>query len=88
MVTDILARLEDARAEVARLERAAAAATCAEVGHDWKFIGGKNAGCCRDCGCSVDVHVCAKCGDCDYGDTDAADEKRKRCAETMEDATW
>lgn len=88
MVIDLATRLEDAKAEVARLERAVAAATCAEVGHDWKFIGGTNAGCSRDCSCSVAVHTCTKCGDCDYGDTDAARETRKWCAETMEDATW
>jgi hypothetical protein len=60
-------------------------AHCREHGHTWKFIGGKNAGCGRDCGCSVDVHECIICGDCDYGDTEQADDIRKSCADRYED---
>lgn len=45
---------------------------CRTNGHTWKFLGGANAGCCRDCACSVDVHECIVCGDCDYGETDEA----------------
>lgn len=82
MKGDLAKQLDDARNEVARLERIAGAATCREMGrHDWKFLGGMNAGCGPDCGCSVDVHICTRCGDCDYGDTPAADEIRRQCAE-------
>jgi len=80
-MSDLLDKLDAARAEVARLEREAAGAPCAEVGHRWKFRGGKNAGCGDGCGCSVPVHECEACGDCDYGDTPAADEVRQACAE-------
>jgi len=79
---DLAERLQAAKDEVARLERLAGAATCREMGaHDWKFEGGCNAGCDEHCGCSVDVHVCKRCGDCDYGDTPEADEIRRKCAE-------
>lgn len=72
-------RLETARAEVALLERQAAAATCAEVGHRWKCLGGANCG-CPDGSCSVPVHECEACKDCDYGDNPEAAEVRARCA--------
>lgn len=74
-------RLDAAEAEAARLRREIAAASCAEVGHDWQHCGGKNAGCGPDCGCSVPVNACAKCGDCDYGDNEEADQVRAKCAE-------
>ena len=72
-------RLEAARAEVAHLERLAATATCRELGHDMKSIGGCSAGCHRDCCCSVPVHHCTRCDDCDYGDNAEADEVRQAC---------
>jgi hypothetical protein len=75
----LLNELADAEARVERLRLQVAQGTCAEVGHDWRLLGGKNAGCCDDCGCSVPVRECAKCGDCDYGDTPEADEIRARC---------
>jgi hypothetical protein len=53
-----------------------------EAGHDWQSTGGCNAGCDEACGCSVPVHICARCGDCDYGDNVEADEVRSHCAET------
>ena len=71
--------LEEARNKVARLERQMASATCAEAGHRWVSLGGCNAGCDRDCCCSVPVHECAVCKDCDYGDNREADEIRARC---------
>ena len=75
----IAEQLEDARAEVHRLERMAAAATCAELGrHDWQSIGGCNCG-CPDGSCSVPVHECTRCGDCDYGKNDDADDVRRNC---------
>lgn len=60
-------RLDDAKAEVERLERAMKSATCEEAGHDWYTLGGSNAGCHADCACSVPVFECKRCGACDYG---------------------
>jgi hypothetical protein len=57
-----------------------------EVGHDWQSIGGCNAGCGDFCACSVPVHTCTRCGDCDYGDNEDANEIRKACAERHCDA--
>ncbi|WP_043331756.1 hypothetical protein [Methylosinus sp. LW4] len=75
-------RLDQARAEVARLEREIAAAPCAEVGHRWKHLGGKHAGCADpDCMCSVPVYECEACGNCDYGENDEAREIIARCEE-------
>lgn len=71
--------LERAEAEVDRLRRAIAGAPCSEVGHRWKFLGGANCGCFDGSGCSVDVHECEVCGDCDYGDTPAMVERRASC---------
>lgn len=74
-------KLAQAKAEVARLEREVAGATCRELGrHTWVHLGGSNAGCSRDCNCSVPVYQCTVCGDCDYGDNKEADETRRRCA--------
>lgn len=53
-----------------------------QVAHDWKSIGGCNAACDPLCGCSVPVHKCTQCGDCDYGDNGEATEIRKKCAES------
>jgi hypothetical protein len=79
-VSDLLQQLDDAKANVARLEREVARAHCSEVGHDLKHIGGRNAGCLnRDCACSVPVHECSKCGGCDYGDNEEADQVRAQC---------
>lgn len=75
----LIDRLEAARAEVARLEREAAAATCAEVGHRWVSLGGRNAGCHKDCSCSVPVHECEVCKDCDYGDNQWARDTMADC---------
>lgn len=87
-------KLEAARAEVARLERIAATATCRELGCDMQSIGGANCGCefedrqdgvkvvTTGC-CSVPVNVCTRCGDCDYGDNEDAKEARRSCREAM-----
>ncbi|TIW54193.1 MAG: hypothetical protein E5V54_22745 [Mesorhizobium sp.] len=80
-MADLDAQLEAARAEVARIEREIAAGPCRTHGHQWKLLGGANAGCCDTCNCSVSVNVCAKCGDCDYGDNEEADEIRRKCKE-------
>lgn len=77
-------QLADAEARVEEIKRQIRTGPCATNGHDWKHIGGCNASCPRaetgDCVCSVPVHVCSKCGDCDYGQNQEADEKRANCA--------
>ena len=78
-MTDLLKQLEEAKNLVARLQVQVKQLSCREVGHDWKFLGGRNAGCCDDCNCSVSVHYCAKCDDCDYGDNAEAEEIRQKC---------
>ena len=84
-------KLEAARAEVARLEREAAHATCVELGRcDMQSAGGANCGCPGGC-CSVPVLKCTRCGDCDYADNEEAREKRARCAadrEIPDDVHW
>lgn len=84
-MADLVDRLEAARAEVARLEQQVAASSCAEVGHRWKHIGGSNAGCelADACSCSVPVHECERCGDCDYGENAEAMEVKRNCTEQM-----
>lgn len=78
-------QLDEARAVVARLERAAAAATCAELGrHDMQSTGGANCGCEGGC-CSVPVHQCTRCGECDYGENEEARDVRRACAEKRGD---
>lgn len=79
MGDDLVERREAARNEVARLERAIAGAPCAEVGHRWKSLGGCNCGCHDDACCSVPVHECQVCGDCDYGENEWADDTRAFC---------
>lgn len=53
---------------------------CSSGKHAMRFAGGRNAGCSRDCQCSVPVNECADCGDCDYGDNADADQIREECA--------
>jgi hypothetical protein len=73
--------LRAAEAQVEALKRRIGAATCAQIGeHDWQSIGGCNAGCCKGCTCSVPVHECSRCHDCDYGDNADADIVKARCA--------
>ena len=78
---DLLLELERAEAKAANLRRQIAQGPCREGGHDWKSSGGANAGCGHDCGCSVPVNVCSKCGDCDYGDNEEAEAIRTDCAD-------
>lgn len=78
------AELEAAEARVAQIKRALTAAPCSEVGHRWRFMGGRNVGCedmGKDCSCSVSVHECEVCGDCDYGDNPEHAEVLARCRE-------
>lgn len=79
-------KLAEARAEVARLERVAATATCQEVGCDMQHAGGRNAGCGDGCCCSVPVYICTRCGDSDYGDNAEAVECRAECADRVTSA--
>lgn len=58
---------------------------CRIHGHTWKFIGGANAGCCKDCTCSVDVHECMFCKDSDYGDTPEAAQMKHECEQRYGD---
>lgn len=76
----LLEEIEAAEAHLAHLRRQALGATCAEIGHDWKSIGGRNAGCGPDCCCSVPVHECSRCGDCDYGENKWAEQAIAECA--------
>lgn len=70
--------IAEAEAKLRFLRRRAASATCVELGHDWQFIGGANCG-CEDDNCSVPVHQCTRCGDCDYGENAEADDVRSAC---------
>jgi len=76
---ELYSKLEAAEARVHQLRAAIAAGPCREYGHDWQFIGGSNAGCGADCGCSVPVYECQKCGGCDYGDNPESAEIREKC---------
>ena len=51
---------------------------CSILGHKWVFRGGMNCG-CESGSCSLPVHECEACGDCDYGDNDDAKEIRAEC---------
>ena len=73
-------RLEALEAEAARLRRVIASNSCAE-GHTWESVGGANAGCDDWCHCSIPVHTCLVCGDCDYGDNEESGDIKKRCKE-------
>jgi hypothetical protein len=57
---------------------------CKMRGHcNWKSMGGANCG-CPDGHCSVPVHVCQDCSECDYGENDEADRIRQACNERGE----
>ena len=71
--------IEAAENKLDQLRRRAASASCIEVGHDWKQLGGSNCGCHEDACCSVPVYACTKCKDCDYGDNDEARKMRDDC---------
>lgn len=75
----LVLQLENAMAEVARLERLVRSATCQERGrHTWKQAGGRNCGCHDGC-CSVPVFECSHCGACDYGENIYAYTVRAEC---------
>lgn len=79
-MTDLQRHIDEAEAQVAALKRQIAAAPCAEVGHQWKHVGGCWCG-CDDGGCSVPVHECTACGDYDYGENAEAERTRAECGE-------
>jgi hypothetical protein len=74
-------QIEEAQARLLHLQRQAAGATCDQVGHAWSRVGGANCGCHLDATCSVPVHVCKRCGECDYGHNVEAEDRRAACAE-------
>lgn len=47
---------------------------CAVLGHRWVFIGGASRTLSDGGYCSVPVHECEACGDCDYGENEDAEE--------------
>ena len=55
---------------------------CNALGHVWVFTGGRWYGCegTETNGCSVPVHECNVCGDCDYGENGEAAEIMAACA--------
>lgn len=77
---NLLAELEQAQVRVAQLLREIAQGPCRKYGHTWRTLGGSNAGCCKDCCCSVPVYTCSKCKDCDYGENAEADNIIAACA--------
>lgn len=50
-------------------------------GHDWVFKGGRACDCEDVCGngCSIPVHECSRCGDCDYGENEDAQQVKRDC---------
>ena len=88
-MSDLLRELEQAEARVSQLRQQISHSTCAEVGHDWKLMGGRMAVCSRggDCVCSIPVCECTKCGECDYGDSVEASEIIASCELTYRDAS-
>ena len=70
--------INEKRKELEALEQSAKSESCLKLGHDWIFSGGKNCG-CVDGDCSVPVHKCSRCGDCDYGDNAEADRLKESC---------
>jgi hypothetical protein len=78
-MSDLFEKLTEIEAQAAQIRREIAQGPCREYGHSWKFLGGANAGCGLYCSCSVSVHQCEKCGDCDYGENAEAEEVRRQC---------
>ena len=71
--------LEEAEGRIAHLRRQIAASGCAKAGHKWKHLGGKNCGCFEGSSCSLPVHECEVCGDCDYGENRWSTEQIAKC---------
>ena len=64
--------------EIERIARVMHDFLSCRAGHDWRFIGGRNCG-CDDGACSLSVHECRVCGECDYGDNDEAAQIKRDC---------
>ena len=79
MSEDLKIQLAQAENLVFQLQQQILHGLCKDIGHSWKFIGGRNAGCSDICDCSIPVYTCSKCGDCDYGDNDEAEETKTKC---------
>lgn len=71
--------LAETEAKAEELRRRIAAEACIVAGHDWKHIGGRNAACSDDCGCSVPVYECTVCKDSDYGENTEGQKTLKEC---------
>lgn len=74
-------RIKATQDQLAYLRRLKQGNDCRVIGHDMKFIGGSNAGCDLGdaCTCSVPVHECSRCKDCDYGENQEAHDIRANC---------
>lgn len=80
--------MTDGKSDTTAMRRLIAAASvlaggahpCSVLGHVWKHVGGAGCG-CDEGRCSVPVYECEACGDCDYGDNDEADIRRRECME-------
>lgn len=75
-------KLERIEADLKRRTQRELVEICQTIGCDMQSVGGCNAGCGDDCYCSVPVHKCTRCGDCDYGENEEAEQVRRDCAET------
>lgn len=66
-----------------KVDAALSQLACAQGDHRWKRIGG--CACCCDLGdnihgeCSLPVHECEECGDCDYGDNADSAKIKAEC---------
>lgn len=58
--------------------------SCLRDGHAWKFIGCRACGCERSGGCSIPVHRCTVCNDCDYGENEEACRIEENCEHASE----
>jgi hypothetical protein len=56
---------------------------CNVLSHKWMFIGGASRTLSDGGYCSVPVHKCEFCGDCDYGENDEARQIIAECEEQL-----
>lgn len=84
-MTNLAEQIAAAEAHLTQLRQKALSATCAELGHDWKHIGGCNCGCYPDACCSIPVHECTRCHIPDYGDNQEAKDHIIDCRERHPD---
>lgn len=81
MTGTLAAEMGEVEAHFAIMRQRILGELCASIGCDMRHLGGRNAGCSRDCCCSVPVYVCSRCSDSDYGDNPEAQATRAKCAE-------